>query len=589
MTNIPLQIQKIQLTINRRIGVNVSKIIGIDLGTTNSEVAVVVDGKPQIIPDGKQRLIPSVVGLSPDGELLVGQTAKNQYMLYPDRTVKSIKRKMGSDYSVKLGDKSYSPQEISAFILKKLKQMAENFLNEPVEKAVITVPAYFNDAQRQATKDAGEIAGLEVVRIINEPTAAALAFGINKSENQTVLVYDLGGGTFDVSIVELNDGVIEVKASHGNNYLGGDDFDKKIADFLMEDFQKLHQINLADNSKAIARIHKASEAAKIKLSVQPFTQLTEEFLAKKNSTPLHLQTELSREEFNAMIQKLVESTGDSIDKALKDSECSFRELDKVLLVGGSTRIPMIWDFVRDKTGQEPHSEINPDECVALGAAIEGAIIAGEDVDAILVDVTPYSMGIEIAEVKFGKIYTDRYSVLIHRNTVIPVSKSEVYYTMHPEQDQVDIMVYQGESKTASDNILLGEYSFKDIPATQEDKNKEIIVQFDFDIDGILHVSSTHKESGKKESISINASKQRLSDREKELAQAEMSEAIITEEDEIDLLIKQAEVLLEKVEDQNVAGELRKLILNILEARERQDSEKVEDLKEALLDKMYELD
>jgi len=566
----------------------VSKIIGIDLGTTNSEVAVVIDGKPKIIPDGKQRLIPSVVGLSPDDELLVGQTAKNQYMLYPDRTVKSIKRKMGTDYSVKLGDKSYSPQEISAFILKKLKQMAEHFLKEPVEKAVITVPAYFNDAQRQATKDAGEIAGLEVVRIINEPTAAALAFGINKSENQTVLVYDLGGGTFDVSIVELNEGVIEVKASHGNNYLGGDDFDQKIADFLLEDFQKLHQINLADNSKAIARIYKASEAAKIKLSDQPFTQLTEEFLARKNSSPLHLQKELSREEFNSMIRKLIDSTGESIDKALKDAECSVRQLDKVLLVGGSTRIPMVWDFVREKTGQEPHAEINPDECVALGAAIEGAIIAGEDVDAILVDVTPYSMGIEIAEVKFGEIYTDRYSVLIHRNTVIPVSKSEVYYTMHPEQDQVDILVYQGESKTASENILLGEFSFTDIPGTQGDENKEIIVQFDFDIDGILHVSSTHKESGRKESISIHASKQRLSASEKKLARAEMSEAVITEEDEVELLLKQAEVLLEKVDDKTIVDELRKLIYNILEARKQQDFKELEDLKETLLAKLYDL-
>lgn len=566
-----------------------SKIIGIDLGTTNSEVAVVIDGKPQIITDGQQRLIPSVVGLSPEGELLVGQTAKNQYMLYPDRTVKSIKRKMGSDYSVKLGDKTYTPQEISAFILKKLKQMAENFLKDSVEKAVITVPAYFSDAQRQATKDAGEIAGLEVVRIINEPTAAALAFGINKEEDQTVLVYDLGGGTFDVSIVELNSGVIEVKASHGNNQLGGDDFDKTISDFLIEDFLKIHQVNLSEIPKAQARIYKAAEKAKIKLSDQPFIDIAEEFIARKNSTPLHLQKEFSREKFNQMIEKYINSTGESITKALKDAELTTRNLDKVILVGGSTKIPLVWDFIRDKVGQEPHTEINPDECVALGAAIEGAIIVGEDVNAILVDVTPYSLGIEVAEVKFGELYTDRYSMLIHRNTVIPVSKSEVYYTLFPQQDTVKIKIYQGESKTASDNILLGEYRFTNIPASKDGGNKEIVVQFDFDVDGILHVSSTHKESGKKQSISIKASKQRLSEDEKRLAQTEISEVKIADEDEIELLLGRANALLEKLDDKRTAGQLRKLILDINEAKEADDSEKLEELKEALLDKMYELE
>jgi len=428
-----------------------------------------------------------------------------------------------------------------------------------------------------------------VVRIINEPTAAALAFGIDKEEDQTVLVYDLGGGTFDVSIVELNSGVIEVKASHGNNHLGGDDFDKKISDFLIEDFKKTHDLNLSDIPKAQARIYKAAEKAKIELSNQPFVDIVEEFIARKNSTPLHLQKDFSRWEFNEMIEKLIDSTGESIDSALKDAELTVRSLDKVLLVGGSTRIPMVWEFVQDKTSQEPHTEINPDECVALGAAIEGAIIAGEDVDAILVDVTPYSLGIEVAEVKFGQLYTDRYSVLIHRNTVIPVSKSEVYYTMVPEQDTVEIKIYQGDSKTASDNILLGEYMFNDIPPSKDGNNKEIVVQFDFDVDGILHVSSTHKESGKKQSISIKASKQRLSEDEKKLAQAEILEAKIVEEDEIELLLKRANKLLKKLDDKRAAGQLRKCILDIDEAKQADDSEKLDKVKEVLLDKMYELE
>jgi len=565
-----------------------SKIVGIDLGTTNSEVAVVIDGKPQLITDGSQRLIPSVVGLSPEGELLVGQTAKNQYILHPDRTMKSIKRKMGTDFRARLGDKEYSPQEISAFILKKLKTMAENFLGEKVEKAVITVPAYFSDAQRQATKDAGEIAGLEVMRIINEPTAAALAYGIDREEAHTALVYDLGGGTFDVSIVELNSGVIEVKASHGNNHLGGDDFDQKIMDHLLEDFESRQTVNLRENLKALARLNKASERAKIQLSDYPFTEIVEEFLAKKDSTPLHLKKELSRHHFNEMIGKLIDSTGVSIDRALQDAELRPADIDKILLVGGSTRIPLVREIVMEKMGKEPHAEINPDEAVALGAAVQAAIIAGEKVEAVLVDVTPYSLGIEVAEFLLDDIYSDRYSVIIPRNTVIPVTKSEVYYPMFPEQKEVRIRVYQGEHKTASENVLLGEFMIENIPPEKNGNDRDIVVRFDFDVNGIVNVNATLKDTANAKSLTVKAARQRLSDDEKQEARSAIGAMEIQAGDEIAILLRRAEKAMARLQQTQPHDhdELQEIVAALRLAHKNQ-TETLKELREKLLDKLYE--
>ena len=564
-------------------------IIGIDLGTTNSEVAVVLDGKPQIIPDGKHRLIPSVVGISPENEILVGQAAKNQLVLYPDRTIKSIKRKMGEQVKEKLGDNEYTPQEISAFILKKLKSVAEDFLGEPVKKAVITIPAYFNEVQRQATKDAGEIAGLEVVRIINEPTAAALAYGIDREEDQIVAIYDLGGGTFDISIVEMNSGITEVKSSHGNNKLGGDDFDNKITDFLVKNFNENKNINLVDDIKAMARINKSAELAKIALSNEPFHTIAEEFIAKKKLIPQHLKYELSRQQFHSMIEKLIHSTGESIDSVLKDAELLPKDIDKIMLVGGSTRIPMIYDFIENKFGKQPLSEINPDECVALGAAIQGAIIAGDKIDAVLVDVTPYSLGIETAEIKLGEIYSDRYNVLIHRNTVIPVSKSEVYYTMHPGQKSVDVKIYQGENKIASENVLLGEFEFEDIPESDDFSNMEFVIQFDLDIDGILHVSAIHKKSDKKEALSVKATQDRLSDSEKDSAREKVNSFELSQNSELKAIIDKAKKLEKTLKNKEDAAQLKELIVRIDTAHNNGKEDELEELEEKLLDKMFELE
>ena len=566
-----------------------SKIIGIDLGTTNSLAAVVVDGIPQIIPDGDQHLVPSVVGLSADGELLVGQAAKNQYTLFPEKTVKSVKRKMGSAETILLGDKEYKPQEISAIILRRLKKIAEDFLEESVERAVITVPAYFSDAQRQATKDAGEIAGLEVVRIINEPTAASLAHSLNKEEDQLVMVYDLGGGTFDVSVVEINSGIVEVRASHGNNHLGGDDFDAKIVESLIRDFEQTHNIDLSGDMKSFARLNRAAEEAKISLSDQPFTQIVEEFIAKRKNKSLHINTEFSRNSFNDMIDPLVRSTLDSIKTALDDSELKPEAIEKVLMVGGSTRIPLVAEVVKEMMEKELHSEINPDECVAIGAAIQAAIIAGENVDSILVDVTPYSLGIEVVEVEFGNIREDRYSVILRKNTVIPVTKSEVYYTMHPLQTKVEIDVFQGEHKTASKNILLGSFVFENIPVSLDDKPAELIVRFDLDINGILHVSATHKDSGKKEQITVKTSQIKLSETEKEEARNKILSMGLSSDSAITTLINKAQKLTAEMQDGDDKDRLEMLIAKIKNAVRKNNPDDLENLKEKLLDKLFELE
>lgn len=492
-------------------------IIGIDLGTTNSSVGFIKDGYPKIIENNGQRLLPSVVGFSPDGELLIGTPAKNQYIIAPDMTIKSIKRKMGSDAVFSLFQKDYTPQELSSIILKQLKFIAKDALGEEVTKAVITVPAYFSDAQRQATKDAGELAGLEVVRIINEPTAAALAYGIDKEEDQYVLIYDLGGGTFDVSIVEFSSGVTEVLASHGNNYLGGDDFDGRIVDYIVKQFKRKHNIDLKNDRKALARLTRAAELAKIELSDKPYALIKEEFIAESTKgKSLHLEMELSRQKFEELIEDLLEETLKSIDVAMNDAGLEKEELNKILLVGGSTRIPAVASLIESKLGILPHMEVNPEECVTLGAAIQAGIISGQSPSAVLVDVVPYSLGISVITHRFGLPLPDMFHVLIKRNTAIPVSKSDSFTTFMDDQDKVEVEVYQGEKPIASQNILLGKFLFKDIPKAPAGKPK-IIVQFDYDVNGILHVSAVNKDTGKSQKITIKHAKERMNEKEKKSA------------------------------------------------------------------------
>lgn len=563
-------------------------IIGIDLGTTNSEVAVIKDGKPFVIPDKSGEVIlPSYVGISPvTGELVVGRPAKNQYVAEPENTVKSIKRLMGSDEKVTMGGREYTPPEISAFILRKLKEIAESYLQEEVSQAVITVPAYFSDAQRNATRDAGEIAGLEVVRIINEPTAAALAYGLDKEEDQFLMVYDLGGGTFDVSIIEINSGIVEVRASHGNTSLGGDDFDQRLVDYVSGMFQSEHEVDLKEDRKSLARIARAAEKAKIELSDQPFAQMTEEFIAQKAKSPLNLDFELSRVDFEELIENLIESTVDSIDKAFSDSDLSYVDIDKILLVGGSTRIPLVWKIIENRMGIEPKSEIDPDLCVAMGAAVQAGIIAGEDIDAILVDVAAHSLGIQTATYRFGMLIQDLYSVLIRRNSTIPTAKSEVYTTLYDNQDQVSIKVYQGENQIASENTLLGEFMF-DIQAAPAGE-PQVIVQFDYDIDGIVHVSAKDRDTGKEKKITVSVTS-KLSDEEKDEARERVEDtwgaAPTIDIDESLIIIQQAKEIADN--NPELKEKLYGIISRLESALGSDDDELIAELEDELLDVMYE--
>ncbi|MCL2675458.1 MAG: molecular chaperone DnaK [Firmicutes bacterium] len=475
------------------------KVIGIDLGTTNSCVAVLEGGEPVIIPNAEgARTTPSVVGFNKDGERLVGQVAKRQAIANADRTVTSIKRDMGSDRRVKIGDKNYSPQEVSAFILGKLKKDAEAYLGQGVKQAVITVPAYFTDAQRQATKDAGKIAGLEVLRIINEPTAAALAYGLDKGAglNQKIFVYDLGGGTFDISILEIGEGVFEVIATAGDNKLGGDDFDGKIIEFLTAEFKKETGIDLSKDKLAMQRLKDEAEKCKIELSAQLKTTVNIPFISMQGSAPVHMNIDMTRAKFDALTAPLVERTMELTRRALKDSGFSTDEIGKVILVGGSTRIPAVIDAVRKISGKEPFKGINPDECVALGAAIQAGVLAGEVKDILLLDVTPLSLGIET----MGGIFTK----LIERNTTIPTKKSKVFSTASDSQPGVDVHVLQGEREIAAYNKTIGRFELTGIPPAPRGI-PQIEVTFDIDANGIVHVSAKDLGTNKEQSITITAS------------------------------------------------------------------------------------
>ena len=487
-----------------------SAIIGIDLGTTYSAAAIVRDGAPVIIPHGDERIMPSVVSVTPQDGVLVGTPARNQYVLYPERTARSIKRSMGQDVMVTLGERAYTPQEVSALILRELKRGAEAELGEPVERAVITVPAYFSDAARQATREAGEIAGFTVERIINEPTAAALAYGLDRAgERQLVAVYDLGGGTFDVSIIELDAGVVEVRASHGDTHLGGDDFDEALVNFLAERFQQEHGVDPRGDRRALARLTRAAESAKIDLSSRPFARVREEYLLTEGGRPLHLDVEVARADFEGLISDLLEGTLRSLDAALAGAGVTAADLDHILFVGGSTRIPLVGQMVYAHSGIAPETAINPDEAVALGAAVQAAIIAGEPLDAILVDVTPHSLGIAVADWQFGMLVPDLYSVLIERNTTIPTTRSEVYTALTPDQTAIEIKIYQGEHTVASRNTLLGAFMFDHLRPEAAGQPPRVTVQFDFDVDGIVHVSAVDRGSGKTANTTVTATHTRL--------------------------------------------------------------------------------
>jgi molecular chaperone DnaK len=593
-------------------------IIGIDLGTTNSEVAIVRDGQPHVLADEDgDPILPSFVGLSEDGRLLVGKAARNQWVLAPERTVKSIKRKMGQDVKLRLGDQEYRPQEISAMVLRALRDRANRELGSPVKKAVITVPAYFNDAQRQATREAGELAGLEVVRILNEPTAASLTYDPSQRELRRMLVYDLGGGTFDVSIVQAQEGVVEVLASHGDTQLGGDDFDDLLLGHIADKFQAEHGVDLRASLVARARLLRAVEAAKRHLSDHPFARLEEEFIAEKQGQALHLNVEIGREEYEGLIRPLLDRTMDCVQRALNDSQLTGAQIDQVVLVGGSTRTPLVAQLLEERLEQPAHQEVNPDLCVALGASVQAALIAGVDVGAVLVDITPHSLGIKCLDTMLGYGFPYRFAPILHRNSPLPASRSEVFHTAHDQQTEVEIDVYQGEDEDVRQNHGVGKFMVQGLASVPA--GNQIVVQLDLNLDGMLKVSARERATGLQKQVTIENALARYEREERDQARQrleqlwETSEEDWGEDEEIEAgaeleppelvpgpregqretvqaraLLEKAERLLERLPPDD-RGELEKLMGNLRSALTDRHWEKVASASNELSDALFYLE